>query len=82
MHVGCLQGLLSGMLVSQCCLQQCELLMQSRCLSLLPVLLHHTANLFTRLLAVSESHTCTMACKDSQCGIGHRCFPLNASYTQ
>lgn len=82
MHVGCLQGLLSGMLVCQCCLQQCQLLMQSCRLSLLAVLLHYTANLFTKSPAVSVLHTCTMACKSPQRAVGHRNFPLNASYTQ
>ncbi len=81
MHVGCLQGLLSGMLVCQCCLQQCQLLMQSCRLSLLPVLLYHTANLFTKAPAVSVSRTSIMACKDPQRAIGHRCFLLNTSYT-
>ena len=86
MHVGCLQGLLSGMLVCQCCLQQCQLLMQSCRLSLLAVLLccaaDYTANLFTKSPAVSVLHTCTMACKSPQRAVGHRNFPLNASYTQ
>ncbi len=78
MHVGCLQGLMSGMLVCQCCLQQCQLLMQSCRLSLLPVLLHDAANLFTKSPAVSVSHTCTMACKDPQHAVGQmlsaQCF--------
>jgi hypothetical protein len=71
MHVGCLQGLLSGMLVCQCCLQQCQLLMQSCRLSLLPVLLHNTANLVPKSPAVSLSHGCTMACKDAERTIRH-----------
>ena len=42
----------------------------------------YTADLFTKSPAVSVLHTCTMACKSPQRAVGHRNFPLNASYTQ